>query len=505
MVRTNAMLAFWGLLLVTSINAQTYTTDQIERAVGMLGVRNAIDSICSTSDCPTTFTVKANDGQTICVRTVWTRRVASAPLPARNPQPSTSSPFFVHCPGCEPGEGHTPPSVNIEHIGIPLFNPDLRNITPSPVYDFLEFAALNWKYKVNPNTLYLSKVVFKKGSWQTLLHEKLDTCDCSVSNRDGKLYIVTWTQNGEEVAVVGVPIDYELLYNDTRRNIEKAFLQRLSNYEQLTSSQPSTLNSQPSTLNSQPSTLNSQPSTLNPQLSTLNSQPSTLNSQPSTLNPQLSTPLSSIAPAVSRAKPTLNPQPTEADLKIYGTEGLFVFQGQSHILDELNQNVYYALKTIYEQTDTIIEGRSETISLEGVIPSLVIDTSHPAETLANLMLSDESNTPEADMSIEFHLSNYKRPKVSIPVSMLRSFLRQEGCDIYFATSGTTKDTTKGILFVTNPGKGYNHLFSLRLPISQIENTTPNVHADAYLYIPPIEKNKLYGKTPEKKSGAKIYR
>ena len=63
---------------------------------------------------------------------------------------------------------------------------------------------------------------------------------------------------------------------------------------------------------------------------------------------------------------------------------------------------------------------------------------------------------------------------------------------------------RGTLMMSNLAKGYNHLFSLRIPADQLTATGPVIQADVYLYIPPIDKSKLFGKTPKKKSGAKIY-
>ena len=54
----------------------------------------------------------------------------------------------------------------IDHIGIPLFKGQMRMLMPSPVYDFLEYAVLNRKYNLQSNTLNLSKVLFRKGSWR---------------------------------------------------------------------------------------------------------------------------------------------------------------------------------------------------------------------------------------------------------------------------------------------------------------------------------------------------
>ena len=374
------------------LSAQNYKADRLRKAVEVLGLQIDTDSLMPD----TTIALLSKDGRTVCLR--------------------------------------TDPMGDIEHVGVPLFNDMLRLLQPSPVYDFLEYAVLNWKYKVNPNQLYLSKVIFKVGSWETLLKEKLCDIECSIENREDKLYIVTWKREEKDVAVIGIPIEYELLNNDTRRNMERAFVRDLEA------------------------------------------------SKPSSTRPN---------PAVV----------SEESLSIYGTEGLFVIPGKSYIIDLLNQNVYYKLTTVYETADTVINNKPVTMSMEAVLPVVVIDPEFPAETFANLMMCDDGSVPDVTIELDFHLSNYHRHKITMPLSQLKAFCRQQGCSLYFACDGVQKDKTRGVMFASNLPKGYNHLFSLRIPTEQLTTEAPTVQADVYLYIPPIDKEKLFGTAPTKKSGA----
>ncbi len=375
-----------------NLSAQNYKADRLRKAVEVLGLQIVADSLMPD----TTILMPSKDGRTVCLR--------------------------------------TDPMGEVEHVGIPLFNDMLRLLQPSPVYDFLEYAVLNWKYKVNPNQLYLSKVIFKQGSWETLLKEKLSECECFIENREDKLYIVTWKREEKEVAVIGIPIEYELLNNDTRRNMERAFVRELE----------------------------------------------------------------ASTPSPAKQNPTVV---SEESLSIYGTEGLFVIPGKSYIIDLLNQNVYYKLTTVYETADTIINNKPVTMSMEAVLPVVVIDPEFPAETFANLMMCDDGSVPDVTIELDFHLSNYHRQKLTMPLSQLKVFCRQQGCNLYFACDGVQKDKTRGVMFASNLPKGYNHLFGLRIPTEQLTSEAPTVQADVYLYIPPIDKEKLFGTAPTKKSGA----
>lgn len=383
-----------SILLPLGLSAITYKADRLRKAVDVTGLQNLPDTLLPSA----VIEMPTKDGRNIILRTDNTGAV--------------------------------------EHVGIPLFSETMRLLQPSPVYDFLEYAVLNKEYKVDENQLYLSKVIFKTGSWNTLLKGNLEQCECSIENREDKLYIVTWQRNGSNVAVIGIPIEYELLNNDTRRNMERDFIKGLSAF---------------------------------------------------TLDGQRNTPA----------------EVSEDELSIYGTEGLFVIPGESYIIDLLNQNVYYKLTTISETARTIINNKPMVVSVESVQPVIVIDNEFPAETFANLMMCDDSSVPDVTVDLDFHLSNYHRERVSMPLSRLKAYCCQQGCGMYFACDGTRGEKVRGVMFASNVPKGYNHLFSIRIPAEQLTSETPVVQADVYLYIPPIDKEKLFGTAPTKKSGVKF--
>ena len=122
----------------TNVSAQTFLSNKLENAASVLGIDKKIDTLSAGK----TIKLLTKDDRKIVVR------VGMANM--------------------------------VEHIGVPLFNEQMRMLMPSPVYDFLEFAVLDKKYRLNSNTLNLSKVIFKRGNWDTLLRECLDECDCSI-------------------------------------------------------------------------------------------------------------------------------------------------------------------------------------------------------------------------------------------------------------------------------------------------------------------------------------
>lgn len=110
----------------------------------------------------------------------------------------------------------------VEHIGWPLFGSEIRRSMPSPVYDFMEYAVLDYHYHLNDNPLPLQQMKFIAGNWQTL-ETIYDNADFTIAMQDGK-YHVKWAKDGKTMVDVMFPANYELLLHDTRRNLMRAFV-----------------------------------------------------------------------------------------------------------------------------------------------------------------------------------------------------------------------------------------------------------------------------------------
>ena len=118
----------------------------------------------------------------------------------------------------------------VEHIGVPLFVEEMRLLKPSPIYDYLEYTVLDRLFKVNANTLTHQDLRFEKGDLSSLANvlEKAD--GCNIENVGEKYYRVKWTSNNTPVIVVSFPIDYELLANSNRKEMELNFIRDLKHY-----------------------------------------------------------------------------------------------------------------------------------------------------------------------------------------------------------------------------------------------------------------------------------
>ena len=117
----------------------------------------------------------------------------------------------------------------VEHIGLPLFNDFMRQQKPSPVYDCIEYAALDRSLIHSENDLLLQKILLFNGTWQTVCIIQ-PTDECSISLRDNKAWQVIWRRNGSEIVNMAVPVDYELLSLSNRRELEQHFVRNMASH-----------------------------------------------------------------------------------------------------------------------------------------------------------------------------------------------------------------------------------------------------------------------------------
>jgi len=129
----------------------------------------------------------------------------------------------------------------VEHIGLKLFDSSLRQLYPSPVYDFLERHLLErMAVPVNSESgirLFWEKVFFNVGSPETAL--RLDSTATFTDNHlDLKLYRVAWAVNGEVVLEMSFDMDWQLISGCNEIELEQIFIRSLSRVKECKHSWP---------------------------------------------------------------------------------------------------------------------------------------------------------------------------------------------------------------------------------------------------------------------------
>ena len=109
------------------------------------------------------------------------------------------------------------------HIGIPMFSKMQRQLMPSPIYDFLEYANLAQTFKLQSNDRNHQYITFVKGKWSDL-SDIDENAQVEITNIDKKYISVTWHLNTpNKIVEMKFPIMYELISSSTRKELEDNF------------------------------------------------------------------------------------------------------------------------------------------------------------------------------------------------------------------------------------------------------------------------------------------
>ncbi len=114
-------------------------------------------------------------------------------------------------------------------IGMPLFSKTVRQLQPSPIYDFLEYALLDHTFSISDNPFTYKGFRFAKGSWSELQGVE-ETMDLNISNIGGSSYQITWSKDGNTVVEVTFPVQYDMLSGSTHSEQEANFIRDLTRY-----------------------------------------------------------------------------------------------------------------------------------------------------------------------------------------------------------------------------------------------------------------------------------
>lgn len=118
---------------------------------------------------------------------------------------------------------------SITHIGQRIFASNLRNDHPSPIYNYLEYAALDHKFHLTDNPFVYKDLKFLKGSWKEF--DKVnDSTEFQVDVMQNKLYVVKWSAEGNTIVEMMFPVDYERLSMISRKELEQTIINDVRKY-----------------------------------------------------------------------------------------------------------------------------------------------------------------------------------------------------------------------------------------------------------------------------------
>ena len=114
---------------------------------------------------------------------------------------------------------------------------------------------------------------------------------------------------------------------------------------------------------------------------------------------------------------------------------------------------------------------------------LVVSPKHPAESVANMMLSLQT---EGDYQISITQLSYgfKKTVFEVPLKKWIAFCKNQGCEIYFGVEKISDDgTIDCVVMAVNSAENYNHVLTVQVPSKTIEAKSGKLEARLYPYVP----------------------
>ena len=164
----------------------------------------------------------------------------------------------------------------------------------------------------------------------------------------------------------------------------------------------------------------------------------------------------------------------------------------------------YARPVDYLQADLsyyIIPEITQNQSLDS-LGCLVYDSSHPQESMANLMLASDSVAPNATVQLELVLDHDKREILQIPLNRWNALCRSAGCKPYYGTEENEGSIIKGIQIMSNMPTGYDHILYVECAKEDLGKKDISLKATAYLYVPSSNVKELFASPKKQQSKTK---
>lgn len=275
----------------------------------------------------------------------------------------------------------------LDHIGLSLFSPEMRQMSQTPVFDFLERYFLQLNYPPSEKTAAMmvrdDEFRFEKGTLQTV-GELLPT-DAFNYRFDSHRYVVSWSRNDSLLLVVSFPVEYQLMSGNSKIDAENRILEDISQTAIV------------------------------------------------------------------------------------------------HTPDDLKTQLYehYMVKTC----------TNRIYAVEG---SLVADAHHPAETVANMMLSTEMKG-----SVRLRVTQveygFRTSTVEVDLKQWITYCRNTHCQLYYGVdSFGDSGSVNAVVLAVNTEENYNHVLTVTVPADVIATQKGTVEARLYSYVPTQNIRSLFG-------------
>ena len=116
------------------------------------------------------------------------------------------------------------------------------------------------------------------------------------------------------------------------------------------------------------------------------------------------------------------------------------------------------------------------------IKTLVIDSLKPTQSVKNILLTGCS---DKIIPLDLTVDKYGNSKeyISISLQQMINCFRSEGCKLYLGIKDSSNEFVEATLFAVNHLLAYNHMVSIKFPVSIIKGSDDTVKGVLYAYTP----------------------
>ena len=276
----------------------------------------------------------------------------------------------------------------VSHIGLQLFNEDMRRLDKSPVFDFLERYFLQLTYPpVSTTTVNMvrdDQFRFLKGSLTSVA--ELKPTDSFSYSLEHNTYTATWKRDSQDFLQVSFPAEYELISGENKKEAEE----------------------------------------------------------------NIAADILQTAVVVDTVRESDQP-------------------AAFYMLPEISARLYF---------------RKGQLTVSG---------SRQEQSTANMMLT--TATPGNWLLAITQISyGFQKKQFEVSLKQWITFCRNSGCQLYFGVDHVEKDgTVCGVVLAVNETENYNHVLTVQVPMTVIDQREGSIEARLYPYIPTHNVRALFAK------------
>ena len=114
---------------------------------------------------------------------------------------------------------------------------------------------------------------------------------------------------------------------------------------------------------------------------------------------------------------------------------------------------------------------------------LIADSRHPAETVANMMLSTNS-LGSYDIRMTQISYGFRKKTFLVPLRQWIAYCQDNGCQLYFGIENFgSNGEVNAVVMAVNNAENYNHVLTFSVPADIIESRQGTIEARLYPYVP----------------------